>query len=383
MAPTAGARAFNAGELDALLQALRAEGWTLAGPRIRDGAIVYDEIGGAAELPAGWTDEQAPGRYRLRERDDRALFGYAVGPHAWKKYLFPPSERLWTAVRSGRDVGVSEEQAEPPPLAFIGVRACELAAIAVQDRVFLGGERADASYRRRRENVLIVAVQCGEAGGNCFCVSMGTGPAAASGYDIALTELVSGGHRFHARAGSERGARLLSRIETRAATGDDEEAVRALLARAGGRMGRTLDTRGLPQLLQANLEHRRWDEVAGRCLACSNCTLACPTCFCSAQEDVPDLAHARSERWRRWDSCFTGDFSYLHGGSVRASIRSRYRQWLTHKLSAWHEQFGSCGCVGCGRCITWCPVGIDLTEDVAAIRSGAGAAQQERREQDT
>src|SRR6185295_19043097 len=149
--------------------------------------------------------------------------------------------------------------------------------------------------------------------------------------------------------------------------------------------GRRMDTADIKELLYRNQEHPRWDDVADRCLGCANCTLACPTCFCGSVEDVSDLSGDTAERWRRWDSCFTLDHSYLHGGSVRASIRSRYRQWLTHKVASWIDQFGTSGCVGCGRCITWCPVGIDITEEVAAIRatdrgpaSGGGALEDPR-----
>jgi formate hydrogenlyase subunit 6/NADH:ubiquinone oxidoreductase subunit I len=112
--------------------------------------------------------------------------------------------------------------------------------------------------------------------------------------------------------------------------------------------------------------------VAQRCLACTNCTLVCPTCFCVAVEDTTDLAGDHVERHRRWDSCFTAGHSYVHGGSVHASTASRYRQWMTHKLSTWFDQFGSSGCVGCGRCIAWCPAAIDITEEAAAITGTEG-----------
>jgi formate hydrogenlyase subunit 6/NADH:ubiquinone oxidoreductase subunit I len=131
---------------------------------------------------------------------------------------------------------------------------------------------------------------------------------------------------------------------------------------------RHLDTAGLRDLLYENFEHPRWDNVAARCLSCANCTMVCPTCFCTTVEDVSDISGNHAERWRRWDSCFTQSFSYIHGGSVRTSAKSRYRQWMTHKLASWTDQFGTSGCVGCGRCITWCPVGIDITEEVRAIR---------------
>jgi ferredoxin len=355
--------------LTALIGALRAQGYRVLGPTRRDDAIVYDDVACAADLPAGWTDEQDGGHYRLRRRGDAALFGYAVGPHAWKRFLHPPLLRLWRAERDGNGLRI---ETDPPPegrYAFLGVRGCELAAIAMQDKVFLGGPHADPHYRARREGVFIVAVNCAEAGGTCFCVSMDTGPQARAGYDLALTELLDGGHRLLADAGSPRGAALLAELPHRPATPDDLAQAAALLGHTAAAMRRQMRTDDVRDVLLNNLQHRRWEEVAARCLACGNCTQVCPTCFCTSVSDHNDLATGAAERTRRWDSCFTADFSYIHGGSVRASPKSRYRQWLTHKLANWVDQFGTLGCVGCGRCITWCPVGIDITEEVRAIRA--------------
>ena len=356
--------------LETLVGALRARGYRVVGPTVRDGAVVLDELESAGELPIGWVDRQEAGEYRLERRSDDARFGFSVGPHSPKQLLFPPHVRLWRARRAdGEAPVVEEEEVDERPLALVGARACELRAIAVQDRVFLGGRYADRDYAQRREGLLVVAVDCHEPGGTCFCDSMGTGPAADGGFDLRLTELLEGEHRLLARAGSEVGAELLGELPSRPATAEDEAAAERSLERAAAKMGRQLDPDGLRDPLARNLEHPRWDDVASRCLSCTNCTLVCPTCFCSSVEDANDLADGSAERHRVWDSCFTLDHSYIHGGSVRATGRSRYRQWLTHKLGTWHDQFGTSGCVGCGRCITWCPVGIDLTEEVAAIRA--------------
>jgi ferredoxin len=350
-----------ASALDQLLEAIRRRGFRLVGPVIKDGAICYDDLGSVADLPAGWTDEQDAATYRLARRDDDALFGYNVGPHSWKKYLFTPQARL--------------SPPEPPPdqpFAFIGVRSCELAAIAIQDRVFLGGQHPDGHYQGRREGAFIVAVNCGEAGGTCFCASMDAGPRAVAGFDIALTELLGDDdHRFLAEAGSERGAQALGEVPARPARPEDTGAAAAATEHAIASMGRAMPELDLRDLLRDNYDHPRWDDVAARCLTCGNCTMVCPTCFCFSVEDVSglasDAAAGEAERHRSWDSCFTLDHSYLHGGPVRVSGRSRYRQWMTHKLGTWIDQFGTSGCVGCGRCITWCPAGIDITEEVAAI----------------
>jgi len=356
-----------------VLRALRDDRYTLVGPTVRDGAIVHAEIRGIEDLPAGWTAVQEAGTYRLRRRDDDALFGHAVGPHSWKQLFFVPRVRLFQ-VRKSRDGLAIEPEATPAPkLALIGARSCDLHAIAVQDRTFLEGAVVDADYAARRQDVFVLAVNCGQAGGTCFCVSMKTGPRATAGFDLALTELVDDAHRFVVEVGSERGRQVLLRAhDARAASPDDGQRADAIVAQTARSMGRALDTTGIKELLYRNQEHPRWDDVAARCLACTNCTLACPTCFCGNVEDTTDLAGETAERWRRWDSCFTLDHSYLHGGSVRASTRSRYRQWLTHKLASWIDQFGTSGCIGCGRCITWCPVGIDITDEVAAIRATDG-----------
>jgi formate hydrogenlyase subunit 6/NADH:ubiquinone oxidoreductase subunit I len=360
--------------LQELLAALHRRGYQVVGPTIGDGAIVYDELDSTADLPVGWTDEQAGGTYRLKKRADQALFGYAVGPHSWKKYLLPPTLRLWQAQRQGSSVQIVPEREPPPKLAFIGVRSCELHAIAVQNKVFMQGSYVDPAYQGRREAAFIVAVNCGQAGGTCFCVSMKTGPEATFGFDLAVTEVLNAEqHYFVVEVGTPLGAELLQDIPHQPATAEARQAAGAIVAQTATQMGRTLDTTDIKPLLYRNYEHPRWDEVAARCLTCANCTMVCPTCFCTTTEDVTDLTGEHAERWRKWDSCFNVDFSYIHGGNIRSSPQGRYRQWLTHKLATWIDQFGTSGCVGCGRCITWCPVAIDITEEVRAIRDSDGA----------
>ena len=366
--------------LQSLIDLLRERGWTVVGPTVRDGVVVHAEIESVDQLPRGVGDLQEGGSYRLRQRGDEALFGYVGGPQGWKSLLFPSRELLWSGRRVGTEVEVEPAAVDAPRLALLGVRSCDLHAIGIHDRVLAKRDLPDAAYVARREATFVVAVTCSDPGGTCFCVSMGTGPVPDKGFDLALTELLDQqGHRFLVVPGSDRGEEVLDELTTRA-QGDevlkaalaDRVAAREVGAAAAQRMGRSLDTDGLRDLLYANAENPQWDEVASRCLACTNCTLVCPTCFCTSVDDVSDLTGTTTQRWRVWDSCFTTDFSYLHGGSVRSSVPSRYRQWATHKLASWVDQFGTSGCVGCGRCITWCPAAIDITAEVAALRSGEG-----------
>lgn len=374
--PTEGALTFGLDGLDVLLNLLLSEYDEVYGPHVRNGVITHDILRSVDDLPHGWTDEQEGGRYRLVARDDGARFGYAVGPDSWKELLHPPRTKVWsmTRARSG-ELEVEMHEPEAPSRAFFGVRPCEMAAIAKQDRVLLEGPHPDPAYEANRRNVFLVAVNCGDPAETCFCTSMGTGPAAGAGPDIVLTELVDGPHvSYVAEARTDPGVTALSYVESHApgvmATSADEigRATRVTLD-AAGRITRRLDTTGIKELLYDKLESARWGEVAERCLACANCTLACPTCFCTDLEDVTDLTGDHAERWRTWDSCFSAEYSQLGPRPQRSSVSSRYRQWLTHKLGTWIDQFDESGCVGCGRCITWCPVGIDLTEEVALLRA--------------
>lgn len=358
-------------ELDGLYEALRAAGYNVVGPTLRDGAIVLDELSSAGDLPYGWGVSLEPGGYRIRRRDDRAAFGHAAGPQSWKPFLHPARAKLWEADRTEDGFEVTDVSEEPPRYAFLGVRPCDLRAILIQDKVLMGGRHADATYQGRRERAFIVAVNCTEPGETCFCTSMGSGPMAGPGYDLALTELIdddaANGVGFVAEAGTDDGAAILAAIPAEHAMEAVMERAHAKVGAAADRMGRSMPPVGLQELMADSVGSPHWEQVASRCLTCGNCTMVCPTCFCTTVEDVTDLTGEHAERWQRWDSCFDLDFSYLHGGSVRASAKSRYRQWLTHKLGTWHDQFGSSGCVGCGRCIVWCPVGIDLTAEVAAL----------------
>lgn len=355
--------------LEHLLQALQQRGFTLIGPMVEHGDLVYDGLAAAADLPRGWTDEQEAGSFRLKPQGNQAFFGCTVGQHSWKTFLLPPRTKLWQAERQGHGVEIVPHQEQTPKFAFIGVRPCDLHAIAVQDRVFLEGPYVDPVYQARRRLAFIVAVNCTRAGGTCFCASMGTGPQATTGFDLALTEILHGlEHYFLVEVGSDQGAEVLQEVPHKPATTAVQTLANKLIQETTAHMGRHLDSDGLKELLYRHYDHPRWDEVASRCLTCGNCTLVCPTCFCNAIEDVTDLTGEHAERWRRWDVCFNVDHSYIHGGSIRTSAKARYRQWLIHKLATWIDQFGCSGCVGCGRCITWCPVGIDITAEVRAIR---------------
>ncbi len=348
-----------------LLARLKNEGFETIGPRVKNGTLVYDTLDSLEQLPRGYVTEQAPGQFRLVYAGHNRYFDVIPGQQSWKQFLFPSRLELFTLNRNGQSWEAVRSEHDKKSFAFVGVRGCELAAIQVQDKAFLREDFQDAFYRSRRERVFILAVDCLHPAGTCFCASMHTGPRAADGFDLRLTELEE---VFLLTVGSELGRTIMAGIPWEAASAFVMRNAERSAELATENMGRTLDTSDLPNAILNNLDHPHWDEVAKRCLSCGNCTQACPTCFCWDATDRADLTGTRARRVRVWDSCFNPDYSYQTGGNTRPNIRSRYRQWLSHKLGTWVQQYGTFGCVGCGRCITWCPAGIDLTREVPELR---------------
>ena len=378
------ARTLTLDDLQELLDILAERGYTVLGPTVVDGAVDLRPVTSVTQLPKGVGDEQDGAFYRLRERDDDALFGFACAAQSAKPVFFPADELLWRS-RSGPEGPLLDRPPSDrpgPPYAVLGLRSCDLAALAIHDRVLAGRAVVDAHYGERRRASVVIAVSCTDPSGTCFCVSTRTGPEPTQGYDIVLTELyASGPHRFIARSATPVGAELLDRVDPPAATEEDLALAAAVVDDAATRMGRELDDTNLKNILYDNADSAVWDDVAQRCLSCGNCTLVCPTCFCTSVTDVSDLTGATSERHRVWDSCFSAEYSYIHGGPVRESTRSRYRQWMTHKLASWKDQFGTSGCVGCGRCITWCPAAIDITAEAGELRRVAEHREERRARQ--
>jgi sulfhydrogenase subunit beta (sulfur reductase) len=359
-------------ELGLLIEALYKEGYTVLAPGLLDGVVTLRPVRGVGDLARGYKDEQGPGHYRVVEGDSELYFQCNVGPDSPKRHLFPPTQRLFGLHLEGKRFVVDEGSPEPPKLAFLGLRPCEIAAMAVQDNVFGAGDspayrcEKNPYYTQARREAIVIAMNCTRPGANCFCVSMKTGPVAENGYDLAMTELRAG---FVVKVGTHRGGDLLRKLAVREPSSAELELADVRLEQARNSMGRKMETKGLAEALEYAIEHPHWAEVGKRCLGCGSCTMVCPTCSCSSMRDSSDLHGEHTARSRDWESCFTHQFSYTTSGPHRSSIRARYRHRIRHKLSTFVEQYGEgYACVGCGRCITWCPVGIDITDEVAAIR---------------
>jgi len=354
--------------LGTLFAVLSASGYRVIGPTVRDDAILYEPLDDADQLPRAVQDEQAPGHYRLKPAPGERRFAWAVGPQALKPLLFRPRENLWSCEWRDKHLHFSDREPIAERLAVIGVRACDLAALRLTDAHFFDGPTRDRHYVHAREHLLLIAVHCTHPAATCFCASTGDGPRAREVFDLALSECDDG---YIVETGSPAGRQIAAQLALAPIDDARRAAADAEIEQAARRQ-----TRRMPAALRGRLrsvpDHARWEAVAARCLSCGNCTAVCPTCFCHRETEMPALDSRTSVHGREWDSCFTQGHSYIHGFTVRADTRTRYRQWLTHKLDTWFDQYGRAGCVGCGRCISWCPVGIDLTEEATALVARAG-----------
>lgn len=356
--------------LQAMLDGLQSMGYRCVGPVPRDGAIVYDTVRRTEDLPRGVSVAQEPGHYRLSDGRHEQYFAWANGPQGLKPQLFKPRQNLWSVTRANNgDLAFTAVEPEVEKVAVLAVRACDLAALYLQDKHFLQGAFVDAHYRAAREGLFVVAVHCTHSAATCFCAASGDGPRADYGFDVALTEIEGG---FVLEVLSQRGQSLADRLPLQPASAVQSKSAREAVADAAAQQHRRLPGGSLRNALYGRLDHAQWSEVAARCLSCGNCTAVCPTCFCHGEADLAQVDGEGSVHFREWDSCFAGRHGYIHGLNLREQTRDRYRQWITHKFAGWHEQFGRSGCVGCGRCITWCPVGIDVTEELDVICGDTG-----------
>jgi ferredoxin len=354
---------LTAAGLEQLITVLQDDGYQTIAPVEQGGAVLWSQISSAADLPMGCREEQQPGSYRLSDAHT-AYFGINHGHQSLKSLTFKAKQSLVRFTKDENSIHFEPSAPQAEKIAVIGARACDVAALQIQQKVFEPAGFSDPYFKENRENLLLIVVNCTFAQATCFCASMQTGPQVKDGFDLVLTKIDSG---FLLESGSEIGERLIQHIQPGLADKSQQQQAAYSIQACADSQSRSLAEGPLTDLLTVHREHPHWQVVADKCLSCGNCTMVCPTCFCHTVEEVPDLSGDSSERFRLWDSCFNPEHGYIHGKNMRPTTRERYRMWMTHKLGTWHQQFDSSGCVGCGRCITWCPVGIDITEEVAVF----------------
>jgi len=356
--------------IPSLIRNLEDRGYTVVGPSLSEGVVRLRELKGPADLATGVVDVQAPGSYALG-RESPLVFSSVNGPDSPKGYLHPAEVGLSKLVDDGGSIELVSGFHSDRKYAFFGIRPCDLRAVQVMDRTMLVPGFEDHVYSALRNGAVFIVVNCTRAGENCFCASMGTGPSAESGYDVAITELPE---KLLIEF-PERSAAMFEGIELKPATKEELRTGEEMVQHAKEQMGRRIPEHDPSKRMYAAMDSPMWGRVADRCLACGNCTMVCPTCFCNTIIDRTDLRDGSVSRVRVWESCLSKDFVYSAGGNPRLQRAARYRQFVMHKFAYWPDEFGTYGCVGCGRCITWCPVGIDITDTVNSVLVGQEGAE--------
>lgn len=350
--------------LHELLTLLQAVGYNCVGPSVTEGAIQYDKIQTVDALPQGYELDISPGHVRAIKKNHERYFAWPNGPSGIKPWLYKSRELLWKAQANENGFVFSEPTIEADPIAYIGARACDLAALQLQDLHFMYSDFPDPYYSANRNALFIVGVNCSHAASTCFCASTDDGPEIFSGYDLLLDEFDEG---YQVRFGSEKGLKIFEQLSLTPVSLDNKAQAKSQLANVVASQERDMLHENMHANIFSNLDDKEWEKIAEKCLACGNCTSVCPSCFCHREVEVPALDGRSSTHFREWDSCFNQDHSYIHGLTVRDETRLRYRQWMSHKLGSWREQYGRSGCSGCGRCIAWCPVGIDFVAEANLI----------------
>lgn len=343
------------GELRDLYFILKSRRFRVVGPKVIDEVLRIGVVDGFSDFPFS-SGSSAP--WRLSDGS------FQVPPDSLKRFLYPPELELFRVEKGFR---INIPRHNYPKTAFFGITPCDMASVLVMDRVQLG---KDPYYTMARRKSLFVVQNCLKPGPTCFCSSTGSGPESKEGFDISYTIISPSEVLF--RPGSEVGLDILTDLSLEPASQEAVRRYRKLINEASVKAVADFTGAEVPDVLETMLEPQVWKEVSEGCLGCANCNMVCPTCFCFDIIDKLSL-DGSGRRVRIWDGCHSYSYAEVAGGNIRKDLWARYRHWVLHKFSYWVKQFGTLGCVGCGRCIAWCPAGIDLRVVVSKAIKGVRA----------
>jgi sulfhydrogenase subunit beta (sulfur reductase) len=320
-------------KLAALGKAIIADGYRLFGPVLQDDGIVLAEFDEEPEF-------------------DLAYKNFKMSP---KEFFLPQSE---VVCRFCGGEAIEGEAAPEEKRVIFGLRPCDARAIWLMDKVFLE-DPVDVYYEEKRKNTVVISLACSDPEDTCFCSSVGGSPAGSEGSDILVFDL---GEELVFDPVTARGEDFLGQFSkvTRDAA-KKEIAEKDRIAEEGSSQMEKLSLDGIAEKLAASYDSEMWDAPSQKCLGCGTCTFFCPTCHCFDVTDETFKGEGR--RVRTWDSCMYSLFTlHASGHNPRPSQKERTRQRFMHKFSYSKENHGELFCVGCGRCITHCPVNLDLRE---------------------
>ena len=252
-----------------------------------------------------------------------------------------------------------------PKSVIFGCRPCDAKGFAIYDRVFLDTDTPDPYYREHREKTTIISQSCEAPFAGCFCVAVGGGPADTAGSDVLMTEVDKG---YYLEALTEKGGAALavSVIEDGASYKDAAAKIKGEAhAKVKNPFPADATEKVSPKLFETD---EFWQQVTNKCISCGACTYLCPTCYCFNITD--EQALSKGERIRTWDACMFRHFTLeASGHNPRPTKSRRFRNRVGHKFLYYPEKYnGVIACCGCGRCIRYCPVSVDISEVVGYLK---------------
>jgi len=284
--------------------------------------------------------------FEVIEDGDEACLDYVNTSHPPKKFFLPDGETLFTY--DLKKFKIKEVVGKKRRVLF-GLRPCDLHGLLRLDMVF----KKDPYYMQRRKNTIIIAIECSEPGKNCFCESMGTNKV-KTGYDLLLSEVKN---FYKLESYSKRGKTFLKYFKR----------YKTLKPKKLKNL-RKFDSKNIERRILKIFNHKKWGEIASKCLSCGACNVVCPTCYCFSVSDEVSFEETSGERKRFWSFCMLQEFSRVAGDVIfRRTREERCKQFVFHKLSYFKESYGKHLCVGCGRCIDICPAGIDFFKEVEGM----------------
>lgn len=341
--------------LEKLILALKSRGLAVLAYKLQGDLPVFGEVGSLRDILVEYSDLQSPGSYKL-VKDMRGFFRHSQ--YSPKYFLHPPIQDVYEV---SDDFNIAQTRTNPVPTALFGIKPCDLAAIEVLDKIL----ECDDVYQARRSSIAYIIVEeCVEPGGTCFCGSVGAGPSVTKGYDVAYTRLDD---KVLFKVGSSKGMELIEKLGLAKAPEKLLRKYEELLVDAKRKASRLPPLETIAKALEDVAPAEEfWRYVSARCVGCTNCNMVCPTCFCTEFVDYANLT-GNARRERQWFGCLSYTYGQVAGQHFRPELLMRYRHFVLHKFVFYQKQIGLPGCVGCGRCITWCPMGIDLREVVSRV----------------
>jgi len=304
--------------------------------------------------------------FKVVDKFDNLVMDYPKTVKSPKEFLFPQTELLCSYKFNGKDVDIVTEDIKDRKRVLVGIHPCDVKAILILDKLFDWDYR-DEHYFARRENTLLISLTCQSPDWSCFCTSIEGSPHGKEGTDVHITDM---GDSYYVETKSPKGEALIKGQSSlfSEASEEDKKKVEDLEKQVTAKLPGKIDTGKIKENLDHVFEHKVWDTVSAKCVHCGACAYLCPTCHCF---DITDEGnYEEGKKFRCWDACMAGHFTRMAGGhNPRNAVKTRYRQRIYHKFNYYKKNFDTIACVGCGRCITECPTGMDLVKTLQTLET--------------